>query len=120
VSDTCRFCEPTAGAFNPRGQHPECALRSVLGGIGHLTDHEHWCNGVGDPDMGLSYRESALRVAAWVAEHGVEAAVAIESAPPDAYGRTMGDAADAGITYGGTFKRADSATNSPPGEETEP
>jgi hypothetical protein len=45
------------------------------------------------------------------------AETAIESAPPDAYGRTMSDAADAGITYGGTFKQADGAVNRPLGAE---
>lgn len=73
----CRFCKPTAGAFDPRDQHPECGLRSVVGGIGHLTDHGYWCIGMGDPDMGLSYRESALRVAVWVKEHGEETAIAV-------------------------------------------
>lgn len=43
--------------------HYECILRSVLGGIGHHEDHSYWCENVGDPDMGLSYRESARRVA---------------------------------------------------------
>lgn len=69
--DTCRFCEPREGAFDPRDQHPECAVREVLGGIGHLTDHEYWCNKVGDPDMGLTYRESARRVMAWARENGI-------------------------------------------------
>ena len=42
--------------------HKECSLRSVTGGIGHYRDHLYWCRQVGDPDMGLSYRESALQV----------------------------------------------------------
>jgi hypothetical protein len=46
--------------------HRECMLRTVMGGIGHLTDHAFWCNGQGDPDMGLSFRESALAVDQWV------------------------------------------------------
>ena len=42
--------------------HQECGLRMVLGGIGHLTNHAHWCGEMGDPDAGLSYRQSALEV----------------------------------------------------------
>jgi hypothetical protein len=69
----CEFCRPTgATAFNPRHQHAACALRSLLGGIGHLADHAYWCGERGDPDAGLSYRESALRVAEWVQTHRVD------------------------------------------------
>lgn len=50
--------------------HRECLLRSVLGGIGHLTAHEYWCLQQHDPDMGMNYRESALAVDQWVHEHG--------------------------------------------------
>lgn len=46
--------------------HPECMLRMALGGIGHLTDHAYWCGERKDPDMGLSFRESALAVDQWV------------------------------------------------------
>lgn len=42
--------------------HKECSLRAVLGGIGHHRDHLYWCREMGDPDGGLSYRESALAV----------------------------------------------------------
>lgn len=42
--------------------HYECIFRSVMGGIGHHEDHSYWCVNMGDPDMGLSYRESARRV----------------------------------------------------------
>jgi hypothetical protein len=59
--------------------HVECGLRDVIGGYGHLTDHYYWCKQMHDPDGGLSYRESALHVWAWVQEHGVEAAAAIGS-----------------------------------------
>lgn len=45
----------------------------------------------------------------------LHAASGLGDAPPDAYGRTMSDAADAGVTYGGTFKQADGAINSPLG-----
>lgn len=53
--------------------HRECALRSALGGIGHLLDHAHFCRGVG-PDAGLDHRTSALMVDIWVTRKGVEAA----------------------------------------------
>jgi hypothetical protein len=53
------------------GGHLECLLRDVMGGIGHLTDHEFWCRTVGDPDGGMTYRESALAVRRWVDEHGL-------------------------------------------------
>lgn len=46
-----------------RRAHRECALRMVLGGIGHHLDHAHWCLEEHDPDGGLSYRESARAVA---------------------------------------------------------
>jgi len=51
--------------------HRECLLRSVLGGIGHLEDHQRWCVEAGDPDGGRSYRQSALEVDAWVQKYGV-------------------------------------------------
>lgn len=54
--------------------HRECALRAVIGGIGHLIDHAHFCKGVG-PDAGLDYRTSALMVDVWVHRKGVEEAV---------------------------------------------
>lgn len=78
--DPCMFCHPdppTGAPFDPGAQHPECGLRGVLGGIGHLTDHAYWCGQMNDPDMGLGYRESARRVWAWVQTHGVEAAVTV-------------------------------------------
>ncbi len=56
--------------------HRECALRSVIGGIGHLIDHAHFCKGVG-PDAGLDYRTSALMVDVWIHRNGVEAATRI-------------------------------------------
>jgi len=54
--------------------HRECALRSVLGGIGHLIDHAHFCRSEAGPDAGLDYRTSALLVDVWVTRKGVEAA----------------------------------------------
>jgi hypothetical protein len=53
-----------------RDAHRECALRSVMGGIGHLTDHYYWCKQMNDPDGGFTYRQSALLVDQWVANHG--------------------------------------------------
>jgi hypothetical protein len=55
--------------------HRECLLRAGIGGIGHLRDHAYWCALMHDPDAGLTYRESALQVDQWVADHGVAAAV---------------------------------------------
>jgi hypothetical protein len=43
--------------------HRECGLRNVLGGIGHLMDHEYYCLELHDPDGGFTYRESARLVA---------------------------------------------------------
>lgn len=45
-----------------RPMHRECAVRASVGGIGHLVDHTFWCENMQDPDAGLGYRESALRV----------------------------------------------------------
>lgn len=53
-------------------QHRECMLRDVLGGIGHLLDHDEWCIRRGDPDAGFSYRESALAVDELTARFGTE------------------------------------------------
>lgn len=55
--------------------HRECALRSVLGGIGHLEDHDRWCSSPAGPDKGLTFRQSSLAVDAWVKDHGIDAAV---------------------------------------------
>lgn len=55
--------------------HRECLLREVLGGIGHLLDHEYWCNQMHDPNGGMTHRQSALAVDEWVHLHGVEASV---------------------------------------------
>ena len=57
---------------NYRRAHRECALRNVLGGIGHLRDHALWCIERKDPDAGLSFRESAKLVDGWVREHGFD------------------------------------------------
>lgn len=67
--DQGSFVFGLTGAQEP--VHRECSLRMVLGGIGHLEDHQRWCKGEHDPDGGRSYRQSALEVWAWVQEHGV-------------------------------------------------
>ncbi len=81
VGERCAFCsEPIAeddqGSFvgtgsGPAPMHRECSLRSAVGGIGHLTNHAYWCGEQGDPDGGLSARQSALMVWNWVADHGL-------------------------------------------------
>ena len=56
-----------------RTVHWQCMLRQVVGGIGHLVAHEHWCGAPRhDPDAGLTYRQSALLTAAWVRIVGTE------------------------------------------------
>lgn len=70
--------EDVADIIN-RDVHRECALRDVIGGIGHLIDHPHFCRGVG-PDAGLDRRTSALLVDVWIARKGVEAATRIPTA----------------------------------------
>jgi hypothetical protein len=59
-----RFEAGDNGAIMPTGfaAHRECHLRAVLGGIGHMVDHEFFCHGELGPDAGLSYRTSALLV----------------------------------------------------------
>jgi hypothetical protein len=54
-----------------RGAHRECSLRMVLGGIGHLEDHDHWCLNYSDPDGGRTFRQSSIEVWEWVKEHGL-------------------------------------------------
>jgi hypothetical protein len=52
--------------------HRECALRVVLGGIGHLIDHEHFCGSELGPDAGLDYRTSSLMVDVWAHRVGLK------------------------------------------------
>jgi len=77
--DKCMFCgEPPEGDradIINRYAHRECALRSAVGGIGHLIDHAHFCQGELGTDAGLDYRTSALMVDVWIHRKGVEAAV---------------------------------------------
>jgi hypothetical protein len=62
--------DPVLGV-TARRMHRECALRNVIGGIGHLTDHYLWCTINKDPDGGMTYRASAILVDKWVRERGV-------------------------------------------------
>lgn len=83
--DPCIYCdEPLLGNVaagvihteeGPRYGHRECALREVLGGIGHHVAHEYWCKQHHDPDAGLTRRQSARLVAAWVEIMGLNEAV---------------------------------------------
>lgn len=65
--------ESSASVAQP--MHRACALRSGIGGIGHLLDHDHFCVARGDPDAGLDFRTSALLVDEYVARVGVERAL---------------------------------------------
>jgi hypothetical protein len=55
--------------------HSACALRNVLGGIGHLLAHEYFCGGpaTAGPDAGMDYRTSALLVELYVKRVGLDA-----------------------------------------------
>lgn len=55
----------------PEPVHKECALRTVIGGIGHLENHAHWCLERNDPDGGRTFRQSAKEVWEWVQAHGL-------------------------------------------------
>ena len=75
----CVLCNETLRNTSASGLQPihrQCALRSVVGGIGHLLDHQHWCVGKSDPDAGLDYRTSALLVDELVNRMGPEWAAA--------------------------------------------
>ena len=75
---TCELCNEEILDHHERADcrplvaHRECMLRNVMGGIGHLMDHAHFCTGQHDPDAGLSYRQSALLVDEYVRVMGVE------------------------------------------------
>lgn len=75
---TCTLCEEPIADWTTSVEigrdlaHRECVLRNVLGGIGHLLDHPHWCLQVHDPDGGMTYRESALAVDQWVHDRAKE------------------------------------------------
>jgi hypothetical protein len=68
AGNVCAWCEEPvregdSGRITDTGLtvHRECSLRTVMGGIGHLVDHERYCHGIG-PDAGLSRRASSLLV----------------------------------------------------------
>jgi hypothetical protein len=76
-TDECLFCEESLEgcvlspvmihtAEGPRQMHIECGLREVLGGIGHLIAHQYWCEQMHDTDAGLTRRQSAKLVYAWL------------------------------------------------------
>lgn len=72
MATECALCGQDPALPMPGPEfHPECGVRSALGGIGHILDHPYWCRERKDPDMGLSYRESALRVWQWMQENWV-------------------------------------------------
>lgn len=84
VGEECNWCQEkivdgdrgtfimngSTGKFEP--VHRECSMRMVLGGIGHLEDHERWCtrDEHHDPDGGRTPRQSALEVWEWVQRNG--------------------------------------------------
>jgi hypothetical protein len=79
--DLCAMCnesvvvDPSSTVIQtdegPRKMHRVCGLREVVGGIGHLLDHDHFCRNMGSPDAGLDYFTSALMVDVWVQRKGV-------------------------------------------------
>lgn len=87
VGQPCVYCDETitpddAGSFvmqvrpdsaASKPVHRECSLRSVIGGIGHLEDHDRWCLREHDPDGGRTARQSALDVWTLVQEFGIDA-----------------------------------------------
>lgn len=66
-----RYGQRIGGLAGNRIAHRECLLRTVIGGIGHLTDHAYWCTERHDPDGGRTYRQSALEVDEWINQHGL-------------------------------------------------
>lgn len=84
LNDFCLLCSHEVTPYNEQAEgmwldesgnrrkvHRECALRNVIGGIGHIEDHNKWCLINNDPDMGLGFRKSAQLVDEWVRAHGV-------------------------------------------------
>lgn len=65
--------ERSSSSLQP--MHRACALRSTMGGIGHLIAHHYWCEQRHNPDAGLTYRQSALLVDEYVAVVGVDTAL---------------------------------------------
>ena len=75
---SCLLCDTWCDS----GMHRECLLRSVSGGIGHLLDHHRYCVVEGDPDAGMTFRESALCVDELIARFGVDDVMAGEYPRP--------------------------------------
>jgi hypothetical protein len=88
---TCNICNErivdmdTAPMGTPEGPgtcHRACVLRAVTGGIGHLIAHDYWCTQMGDPDAGLTPRQSALLVDEYVNVVGLQGGIHAEDAVP--------------------------------------
>ena len=74
MAELCLLCGQLLDPADDEAMHRECNLRAVMGGIGHLIAHAYWCVERSDPDAGLTYRQSALLVDAFVAVVGVDEA----------------------------------------------
>jgi len=79
VGNVCVWCEEAIrpgdnGRISPVGHtlHRECQVRAVLGGIGHLVDHERYCHSELGTDAGLTRRQSSLLVWEWFQETHME------------------------------------------------
>jgi len=82
AGESCLFCvQPFDEVAGDAGQampynggvvhvHKECMLRQVTGPLAHLQGLCS-CAGFTEPDWGMTAREEALAVWAWVHEHGV-------------------------------------------------
>jgi hypothetical protein len=62
---------PGAAPAQLAHQHKECGLRQVIGPIAHLERRCHCHGGEGNDTPGLTRRQDALAVWAWVQEHGL-------------------------------------------------
>ncbi len=79
VKGECFLCEEPivegeALADTNLPAHKECMLRSITGGIEHLTAPPDHPVGSCYRDSTLTYRESSIAAAEWVEQHGIEAA----------------------------------------------
>lgn len=59
-----------AGGSSVRHAHKECLMRNVVGSMAHLQGHCRCSGGEGGSAPGMTYRQDALAVWAWVQEHG--------------------------------------------------
>ena len=64
----------TADGGSVRHVHKECLLRNVVGSIAHLQGRCRCSGGERSAGPGVTYRQDALAVWAWVQEHGTAAA----------------------------------------------